>query len=104
MTASVETGYRHTLVTLVARVWRVHRNRRKVEQLANLTDAQLKDIGLTRGDVRRALALPLFADPSALLNEWSADRRLSSLPHETDRVFPAPVEICSDMREQPLAA
>ncbi|MEP2707010.1 MAG: DUF1127 domain-containing protein [Roseibium sp.] len=52
---------------LVARVWRLFANRQKAVELTSLTDEQLRDIGLTRGDVRRALTLPLHTDPTSHL-------------------------------------
>ena len=56
---------------LVARVWRLFKNRQQANELAGLTDEQLKDIGLTRGDVRRALTLPLHSDPTSHLKTWA---------------------------------
>ncbi|CTQ52574.1 hypothetical protein LP7551_01093 [Roseibium album] len=56
----------------VVRAWRVFNNRRQVTELKHWSDEQLKDIGLTRSDVRRALALPFYADPTSLLNSFSA--------------------------------
>lgn len=74
---------------LVATVWRAFKNRRQVTNLSTLSDGQLKDIGLTRGDVRRALQLPLFSDPSLVLNAWAAQRYMSARSTPTDTVVPA---------------
>ncbi|MET1413877.1 DUF1127 domain-containing protein [Roseibium sp. HPY-6] len=52
---------------MTARAWRVFNNRRHVTELKFWSDEQLKDIGLTRSDVRRALALPFYRDPTSLL-------------------------------------
>lgn len=43
------------------------RNRSEVSALAEMTDHQLADIGLTRDDVRSALAAPLACDPAESL-------------------------------------
>lgn len=51
----------------VAKGWRAFRNRRQITELTTWTDEQLRDIGLTRGDVQAAMAVPLFSDPSAML-------------------------------------
>ncbi|MFN4011771.1 MAG: DUF1127 domain-containing protein [Pannonibacter sp.] len=51
----------------VANGWRAFRNRRQIAELTTWTDEQLRDIGLTRGDVRAAMGTPLFADPSSVL-------------------------------------
>ncbi len=46
---------------------RVGAARRTMNQLARMSDYELRDIGLTRQDVSDANALPLDADPSTLL-------------------------------------
>ena len=45
---------------------RMHQ-RSELAQLAEMTDSQLADIGLTRNDVRHALNLPLGDDPASSL-------------------------------------
>ena len=66
----VRTGLLARLVTL----WR---NRRETEELLELNDHQLADIGLTRGDVHHALSAPLVHDPSVMLRQVR-DRRWSA--------------------------
>jgi uncharacterized protein YjiS (DUF1127 family) len=63
----------------VVRAWRVFNNRRQFTELKHWSDEQLKDIGLTRSDVRRALALPFYADPTTLLSSSSAVHRSPTL-------------------------
>jgi len=46
---------------------RVSAARRTMSELAQMSDYELRDIGLTRSDVNDATALPLDADPSGLL-------------------------------------
>ncbi len=46
---------------------RVSQARRTMNQLARMSEFELRDIGLTRSDVNDATALPLDADPSGLL-------------------------------------
>ncbi|WP_306141096.1 DUF1127 domain-containing protein [Roseibium sp. MMSF_3412] len=53
---------------MAARAWRVFNNRRHVTELTHWSDEQLKDIGLTRSDVRRALAQPFYRDPTSVLS------------------------------------
>jgi uncharacterized protein YjiS (DUF1127 family) len=55
------------MVRAAAGLFKALRHRREVGGLAQLDDRLLKDIGLTRGDVRGALAGPAFRDPSVLL-------------------------------------
>lgn len=57
------------VATQAGRAWIAYRNRRSVNELMGWDDAMLKDIGLTRGDVYRALACPSLEDPSARLNK-----------------------------------
>lgn len=45
------------LLTWIAALWQTHRDRR---ELAMLSDAMLADIGLTRADVERELARPIW--------------------------------------------
>lgn len=75
-----------TIGHAIARVWRVFKNRRQVVKLYELSDSQLEDIGLTRGDVRRALQLPLFSDPTPVLNRWADQKRVSFRPIVQDRL------------------
>ncbi len=46
---------------------RVIEARRTLSDLARMSEYELRDIGLTRSDLNDATALPLDADPSALL-------------------------------------
>lgn len=55
------------------------RNRRAVMTLLDWDDRALRDIGLTRGDVRLALGVPMKEDPSARLSVWAAERRAARL-------------------------
>ncbi len=71
MYAPLKTQLIHRIAGIAARAWRVLRNRHQARKLNDLTDAQLADIGLTRGDVRTALAAPFFRDPSFALTKAS---------------------------------
>jgi len=68
MTHTASTPFFALAGQMVARAWRVFDNRRKFTELKYWSDEQLKDIGLTRSDVRRALARPFYTDPTSLLN------------------------------------
>src|SRR5262245_29365579 len=73
------------LIAAIARAWvlalrriaQAWRNRRDAAALANLDDRMLADIGITRSDVRDALAEPLWHDPTDLLRTRALERRLS---------------------------
>ena len=59
--------------TLAERV----KNRRDTMRLAKLDDRMLADIGLSRGDLRDAFAVPPWRDPSDVLVRRVAERRAS---------------------------
>jgi uncharacterized protein YjiS (DUF1127 family) len=74
----------------LAKAWR---NRRDVMRLAELDDAALKDIGLTRADVCGALLLPRHRDATSLLVVRSTERRATAREaarHEISRAAPRP--------------
>lgn len=50
-------------------------HRRAMAQLTGLDDRMLRDIGLTRADLRDATAAPLFADPTRVLVLRATERR-----------------------------
>jgi uncharacterized protein YjiS (DUF1127 family) len=50
------------------------RHRRDIELLAGFDDHMLADIGLTRGDLRDAIAAPQWRDPTVLLNARRHER------------------------------
>lgn len=58
----------------VARFARVLSHRRAAQNLAEWDSRELKDIGLTRGDVHFALSLPLTRDPTEHLAQLAAGR------------------------------
>lgn len=68
MTHTASTPFFALLGQMVARAWRVFNNRRQFAELKDWSDEQLKDIGLTRSDVRRALAQPFYTDPTSLVS------------------------------------
>lgn len=51
------------------------RNRRQVAKLLDWDSRMLRDIGLTPGDVRSAMASPLGDDPSHRLGAMARERR-----------------------------
>jgi len=63
LTAAVWRGLSNAVAFAVT----VIRNRAAVRSLGDLDDYLLADIGLTRADLREAIAVPLTDDPSRLL-------------------------------------
>jgi uncharacterized protein YjiS (DUF1127 family) len=51
-----------------------HRDRHRMNELLQLSDSMLRDIGLTRFDVRSALHTSSFGSASAVLNEVARAR------------------------------
>jgi len=54
---------------------RAAKHRRDAAMLASFDDRMLADIGLTRGDLRDALSVPLWQDPIPLLVSRAGERR-----------------------------
>lgn len=69
----------NTVAGLVAvrlsNVLRALKHRHDAQMLAGLDDRMLKDIGLTRSDLRDAYAEPLWRDPTSVLVERAGERR-----------------------------
>ncbi|MBZ9676885.1 DUF1127 domain-containing protein [Mesorhizobium sp. ES1-1] len=58
----------------LARLLRAILNRRQVVAMLEMDEHELKDMGLSRQDVRQVLKLPLWLDPSSPLNEVARRR------------------------------
>lgn len=83
------------LLAATAALFRVIGNRRKASNLYDLSDQQLEDIGLSRGDVRYALRMSYPFDPAPILAELAAERVQDALSHkglEVPSVSPAASE------------
>jgi len=65
------------LVAGFRQVARALKNRRDAILLAELDDRMLKDIGLTRSDLRDAYSEPLWRDPTEILVRRAGERRAS---------------------------
>ena len=65
-------------------------NRRAAKELLNWDARALKDIGLTRGDVRGALAESFSADPTVSLSLIAAGRDVT--PRRDGAVRPSPAK------------
>lgn len=62
-------------IARLAVLWRAYRNRREVARLLSLDSRMLSDIGITRGDVESAMAIPMPDDPSSHLAAMAHERR-----------------------------
>jgi uncharacterized protein YjiS (DUF1127 family) len=62
------------------------KNRHDAMRLAELDDRMLADIGLCRGDLRDAFALPPWRDAGGLLAQRIAERRHTRRPVEANRL------------------
>lgn len=83
--AAAFRSIRVELRSRVVRLTKVLRNRRDLELLAGADDRMLRDIGLTRSDLRSALSVPLWRDPAHVLSgparsRATEQRRRSSVP------------------------
>ncbi|BAT58632.1 hypothetical protein GJW-30_1_01159 [Variibacter gotjawalensis] len=64
----------------VVDVFTAFKNRRALSELSNLDERMLRDIGLTRGDLRDAISEPLWRDPTAILVSRAGERRVTRNP------------------------
>jgi uncharacterized protein YjiS (DUF1127 family) len=64
-----------SVVRRVAHAVSVSRNRKALAALARLDEHMLADMGLTRADIRDAVAQPLWSDPTAVLAERRRERQ-----------------------------
>jgi uncharacterized protein YjiS (DUF1127 family) len=75
--ARLTVAIAHILAQRLRRLTQAYRNRSDAAVLAGLDDRMLADIGITRSDVRDALAEPLWQDPTVLLRSRALERRLN---------------------------
>lgn len=79
--ASSTSGFLAALAGKVARrvlgLVQAYSRRRDLQTLAGFDDRMLQDVGLTRGDLRDAIAEPLWRDPTAILVRRVRERRRS---------------------------
>ncbi|MBL8789791.1 MAG: DUF1127 domain-containing protein [Rhizobiales bacterium] len=67
-TQAIQMGV-HPRQALLPRLWRSWRARRSVRLLERMDDHMLRDMGLTREDLRWAQRLPLAQDAGAALED-----------------------------------
>ena len=95
---AVEAGFAR-----LAAVWGAARNRRSIARLLEWDDHMLRDIGLTPGDVRSALATPLGDDPSLRLGSLSLERRRAVRAVAKERLENQSVLLRAATKGPPLA-
>ncbi|TIR18489.1 MAG: DUF1127 domain-containing protein [Mesorhizobium sp.] len=62
------------VVNAIANSYRAWKNRRAFYRLGEMSDAELADIGLTRGDLHVAIDVPFGRDPTAKLRAIASER------------------------------
>ncbi|MEP9378228.1 DUF1127 domain-containing protein [Aquabacter sp. CN5-332] len=80
-TAPVGTALAHFLLQaagLAVKAARAIERRRALNQLGQMEDHMLRDIGLTRSDVRDAASEPLWRDATQVLVTRSVERRVAA--------------------------
>ena len=65
-----------TVLRRVAGLAQAFKHRRDAAALASFDDRMLADIGLSRSDLRDALAEPMWRDPTAILVNRADERRI----------------------------
>jgi len=78
-------------VERIAQVAKILRHRRDLEFLSGLDERMLKDIGLTRSDLRYALSEPFWRDPGAVLISRVGQRGMrKGGPTSVPSIVPSP--------------
>jgi len=72
---AVETGLLAIVADTVGRAARAWSNRRTIVSLGDFDDHMLADIGISRDDVRQALAVPFGEDPALMLQHLALRNR-----------------------------
>jgi len=73
------------VIERVVNAFRVWKNRRDVYRLGAMSDHELSDIGLVRGDLHVAWSQRFDADPTATLGRLAEARAAGSLRAATER-------------------
>lgn len=68
------------LTAVVRKIGQVLKHRYDATMLAEMDDRMLADIGLSRSDIRDAIAQPLWNDPTAVLASRALERRKHRAP------------------------
>lgn len=69
MHAATRPAVAMRVLDVVSAFFRAWRNRREFYRLGDMSDTELRDIGLTRADLHVAVGLPFGIDPTARLGE-----------------------------------
>lgn len=73
------------VVNAVARALRAWKNRREIYHLGALSDHELADIGLTRGDLHVAWREPFGVDPTTRLGTLAEARAIQAMRDAAER-------------------
>lgn len=73
----------------VSAIGRALHRRTVLNQLAEFDDVMLRDIGLTRGDLRDSAASPIWQDPTRVLVMRAVERRTAQRRLAADRIAAA---------------
>jgi uncharacterized protein YjiS (DUF1127 family) len=82
-------GFAEGAMARIVTFWRSVQNRRSVAKLLDWDDRMLRDIGLTSGDVRSVMAVPVGEDPSYRLSVLSVERRAAIRAGARERLWRA---------------
>lgn len=79
LTGTIRPAMAVRVLNAFANALRALKNRREIYHLGSMTDAELADIGLTRGDLHVAWREPFGVDPTATLGVLAEARARSVL-------------------------
>ena len=72
-------GFVVRVANVAASLFKALRNRREVYRLGQMSDFELADIGLMRGDLHVAMRMPLGTDPTETLGSFAEARAAREL-------------------------
>ncbi|MCT8998778.1 DUF1127 domain-containing protein [Chelativorans intermedius] len=74
-------GFATRLVRMGVQAWRLWANRRAMRQLREMSDWELRDIGLEPEDIARAYQVPIYDDPTRRLQQIARERARREMLH-----------------------
>lgn len=85
MTGTSRPAIAVRVLNAVANFWTALKNRREIYSLGQMTNSELADIGLTRGDLHVAWRTPIGTDPTAHLGSIADARAALELRDAMER-------------------
>jgi len=85
MTGTARPAVAVRAVNAIVRAFRAWKNRRAIYHLGAMSDWELADIGLTRGDLHVAWREPMGVDPTTVLGHLADARAVQAMREAAER-------------------